>query len=151
MLKEDRQSPRTPHELISLKDEFLNTWRLIPPEHQATILLVLLQRMRNTGEERWTLDALHLLHPTERDQRSGDTDMVVSPLIQKNIHFLPLPPTGIDRLTDNDLNVITMRLQAHFEHDLFWEELRFQVEQLLEEKRRAAIYCRLIERMYELA
>lgn len=135
MPKEDRQSPRTPHELLSLKDELLNTWQLLPPEHQATMLLVLLQRMRSTGEQRWTLDALHLFHPAKHEPRPDDTHIVVLPLTQKDIHLLPLPPIELDRLTIDDLNVITTRLQAHFEHDIFWEELRFQVEQLLEEKK----------------
>lgn len=135
MPKEGRQQPQHPQELLKLKDDLLNTWQVLPPEHQVSILLVLHRQMRGEAEQRWTLDALQLLHPSERQAHREPPPIVISPITHNQIAELSLSDATAAALSDSDLHLLTTRLQAHFEHDLFWDELRYQVEQRVEEKR----------------
>lgn len=47
-----------PEQLLRLKEDILNRWERLPPEHQAIMLLVLLQESEWSD---WVLDAQHLL------------------------------------------------------------------------------------------
>ena len=53
-----RQRTEDPEELIRLKEVILKRWERLPPEHQATMLLVLLEKSEWSD---WVLDAQDLL------------------------------------------------------------------------------------------
>ena len=53
-----QQRTENPEELLRLKEDILNRWERLPPEHQATMLLVLLVRSEWRD---WVLDAQDLL------------------------------------------------------------------------------------------
>lgn len=52
------QRVENPEELLRLKEEILNRWERLPGEHQATMLLVLLERSEWAD---WVLEAQELL------------------------------------------------------------------------------------------
>ena len=53
-----QQRVEDPEELLRLKEDILNRWERLPPEHQATMLLVLLERSEWSD---WVLDAQDVL------------------------------------------------------------------------------------------
>ncbi len=53
-----QQRTEDAEELLRLKEDILNRWERLPPEHQATMLLVLLVRSEWRD---WVLDAQDLL------------------------------------------------------------------------------------------
>ena len=55
-----------PGELLGLKDEILNRWQRLPAEHQATMLLVLLDKSEWAD---WVLQAHRLLERRRHDDR----------------------------------------------------------------------------------
>ena len=55
-----------PGELLSLKEEILSAWQRLPAEHQATMLLVLLDRSEWAD---WVLEAKRLLERRTQDDR----------------------------------------------------------------------------------
>jgi hypothetical protein len=52
-------------ELLRLKEEILSHWDKLPPEHQATMLLVLLDRPEWAD---WVLEARKLVAQNEEDE-----------------------------------------------------------------------------------
>ena len=60
------QMVEDPKELLRLKDEILSSWEKLPPEHQATMLLVLLDKSE-WGD--WVLQAQELLERSRGDDR----------------------------------------------------------------------------------
>ena len=48
-----------PEQLLQLKREIIERWGRLPPEHQATMLLVLLDHAAWAGWSVWTWLALH--------------------------------------------------------------------------------------------
>lgn len=127
----------TPADLLQTKERLLEQWRLLPPEHKATMLLVLLKAIGNTEMSDWTIGAIGTLYS----------------LVEHPQHFFPIPVVTrsqlaqlnldeheLAKLTDADLAIIAERIQAAYVHDEFWDELMLQVlelhtEQILQEKR----------------
>ena len=46
-----QQRTEDPEELLRLKEDILKRWERLPPEHQATMLLVLLETLQRWAEE----------------------------------------------------------------------------------------------------
>ena len=61
-----KQKVEDPEELLRLKEEILSSWEKLPPEHQATMLLVLLDRSEWAD---WVLEAQELLERSKEDDR----------------------------------------------------------------------------------
>ena len=59
-----KQKVEDPEELLRLKEEILSRWQKLPPEHQATMLLVLLDKSEWAN---WVLQAWELLERTSED------------------------------------------------------------------------------------
>jgi len=59
-----------PESLIAKKDELLSAWNQLPPEHQATMSLVLLDMVMNGEWGLWTREAINTLWPMHEEQVS---------------------------------------------------------------------------------
>lgn len=62
--KMSKPKVQDPEELLELKDEILSRWQKLPPEHRATMLLVLLEKSEWAD---WALGAQELLERSEKD------------------------------------------------------------------------------------
>lgn len=63
------QGVQDPKVLLKLKEEILSRWQKLPPEHQATMLLVLLERSEWSD---WALEAQELVRRSgKRDEPPG--------------------------------------------------------------------------------
>lgn len=129
-MSEEQRKP-TPEELLHAKDRMLEQWRLLPAEHQATILLVLFQEVMNREMAGWAVNALFSL--SFQDQERGKP--VISGVSRAHLMELSISNEDLASLTDSDLTEIARRMQTHYEQDWFWDELEFHSEQVLREKR----------------
>ena len=64
-----QQRTEDPEELLRLKEDILKRWERLPPEHQATMLLVLLEKSEWSD---WALDAQDLLSKRLAIARFGE-------------------------------------------------------------------------------
>ena len=60
----DEKIETNPEEILKLKDELMARWERLPPEHQATMLLVLLDE---SSWANWSLQA-HTVLQTMREE-----------------------------------------------------------------------------------
>jgi hypothetical protein len=111
--------------LIMLKDDILQRFQELPPDHQTSIGLVLVKHMMQ-GEwgERFVkaLNRIYLpLGPFPTVDRS-------------EIALANFSQEEIDQLSDADVTTIARRMRDHYVTDLFWDELRFHTEETLQSK-----------------
>ncbi|HXG07376.1 MAG TPA: hypothetical protein VNI77_08645 [Nitrososphaera sp.] len=133
----DEQRKPTPEALLQTKDRVLEQWRLLPAEHQATMLLVLLKEIDSDDISDWTRNAVATLYPPPEQ-----TQLIVSvPLVtREKLAQLDIAEQVIATLTDEDLKAIAGRIETAFSHEEFWNEvfhqaLEFHTEQVLLAKR----------------
>ena len=131
------QRKPAPEDLLQTKERLLEQWRLLPPEHQATMLLVLLKGIDDIDMRDWTRSAIATAYPLKEQRQQFFPDPVVT---RSQLARLDLDEQELAKLTDADLATIAERIQAAYVHDEFWDELMLQVlefhtEQVLQEKR----------------
>jgi len=135
MAEEDQKF--TPEELLQTKDRVLEQWRLLPAEHQATMLLVLLKSIDNADMSAWTRNAIATLYPLPEQTQPI---VSVSLVTREKLAQLDITEHELATLTDEDLNAIAGRIETALSHEDFWNEvfhqaLEFHTEQVLLAKR----------------
>lgn len=133
----DEQRKPTANEVLQTKDRVLEQWRLLPTEHQATMLLVLLKEIDSGDMNDWTRNAITTLYPTPEH-----TQPIVSAFLitREKLAQLDIAEQELATLTNEDLSAIAERIEAAFTGEEFWEELfqqalEFHTEQVLIAKR----------------
>lgn len=62
--------PPSPHELLALKDELRARWQKLPPEHQASMVLTLINDVMQGKWGNWLQGAIAISYPTtEREEQ----------------------------------------------------------------------------------
>jgi hypothetical protein len=129
----ERPNPSLPPEqILHLKDEIFSQWGQLPPEHQATVTLVMLKQLVEGEYGSWTLSAIELLWKEKSPLFSKSLPI---PLISlADLTQTNLTTEEIAQLTEDDLRRITHDVSAHFANDVFWEEIEFIARLVLAEK-----------------
>ena len=133
----DEQRKPSPEELLQTKDNLLEHWHLLPAEHQATMLLVLLKGIDSADMNDWTRNAITTLYPpSDHSQPTVSIPLVT----REKLAQLDIAEQELATLTDEDLSAIAERIEAAFTREEFWEELfqqtlEFHTEQVLLAKR----------------
>lgn len=135
MVEEEKKL--TSEALLQAKDRVLEQWGLLPPEHQATMLLVLLNNINHADMSEWTRSAIAILYP---DKEQPSSMVSVSLVTRDKLAQLHIAEQELATLTDEDLREIADRLETAFTHEEFWDELLLQAleyhtEQVLLAKR----------------
>lgn len=73
MSNEQPEPLSDPQEILALKDSIVTQWSQLPPEHQATMALVLTQTLFDSGYGPWLVEALSLklLNPPQSSKLDG--------------------------------------------------------------------------------
>jgi hypothetical protein len=116
----------SPQDILKHKDQMSALWELLPPEHQASFILVLLKKIRDEVNKTWALQALGVLHLSQDNNAFQVTEA--------HLDRLSLSPEERDLISPEDLASISTLIQFHYENTLFWKELTFHVERILREK-----------------
>jgi len=109
-------------------------WQRLPAEHQATMLLVLLNSVQQGEYGPWTLSAIETL----AQPQSTPPELPTPPITPADLQRVGFSAEDISLLTEADLQQIAQAIVRHFISDGFWQELEFQVMNVLERKRDAA-------------
>ncbi|MBI1280118.1 MAG: hypothetical protein GC179_18460 [Anaerolineaceae bacterium] len=133
----DEQRKPTAEELLQTKDNVLEQWRLLPAEHQATMLLVLLKEIADSDMNDWTRNAIVTLASMSEHPQHFLPNPIVT---RERLAELDIDEQQLTSLTDDDLVAIAESIQESYSHDEFWEEimdqvLEFHTEQVLKAKR----------------
>lgn len=121
-----------PQDILALKDSILDQWQRLPPEHQATMVLVLLRRLMEGEYGSWLLSAIDLLW--KEKSPFYNRVLPISHITHADLKHTNLTADEIARLTEDDLNHIMHGISAHTINDAFWEEVAFVARLVLAEK-----------------
>lgn len=120
-------------ELLTLKENILAQWLRLPPEHQATMLLVLTEQVNASEYGPWAAQALQLLSAAPE---SSQTSPSLPELTHQDLaRHTDLASDEIASLTDDDLREISVAVMAHLVYDVFWTEVEYLVHQHLDRTR----------------
>ncbi len=118
--------------LLHLKNEVLERFQQLSPEHQATMGLVLVKSIVDGEWGRWFQDALAA-------QYNISEKAVVAPFIytvsREHLRRIHTSDEEIERLSDEDLATIAKLIHEHFITDAYWDELAFITDLVLAGKR----------------
>lgn len=132
MTERDPRSP-SPEDILHLKDEISERWRHLPPEHQATLALVLFQQTLEGEYGPWLRAAVRTLDPPDVD--SPFRFLPIVRIARSHLDQANLTPEEVAELDDEDLMHISQQIVRHYTNDVFWEELEFLARLTLAEKR----------------
>lgn len=130
---ESANSSSAHQELLTIKDSILAQWQRLPPEHQASLFLVLMNRVLNSEYGPWAADAIKLLS-TRPETPSPNTS--APPITSADLaRHTDLVPDEIAHLSAEDLRDISAAVMAHLVFDVFWDEVEYIAHQRLDQTR----------------
>lgn len=124
--------PLSPQDLHRLKAGILEQWQQLPPEHQATIALVLIHHLVEGEYGPWTLAAIETLWK-EKSPLYGKT-LPITAITHADLKQTDLTESEMAQLTEDDLKRITHDVSEHYANDVFWEEVGFIARLVLAKK-----------------
>lgn len=132
-MSERPTSQPDPEHLLELKDSISEHWQQLPPEHQASMMLVFVSQMLEGEYGAWLLGALDVLG--QHSVRRPVQVLPIPPLTHSHLELAHLSEDEAAQFTALDLRRISHNMMEHYANDLFWEELEFHARQMLEQKR----------------
>ena len=130
----ERPNPQTtPEQLHQLKDGLFEQWGQLPPEHQASMALVLYTQVMAGEYGSWLRSSVKVM---EQKETHGPYKFL--PIVRISpAHFTQtdLTEEEIARLDEEDLRYISYEIVRHYTNDVFWEELEFLARKSLDEKK----------------
>lgn len=137
------QPEQNPKKIFAAKDEILVTWQLLPEEHQATMLLVLLDDVMKGEQRAWLREALALRWPLETGELA--TAFPAVQLTREDLEQACFSEDEIAQFSDEDLRLVGQTMRDHYVHDVFWPEFEYVVTDFLEKKGQRPFQERLAE------
>jgi len=117
--------PESAARILRLKTELVEHFAQLPPEHQATLSLALLQHLLKGEWGTWLRDALTIqLIIGERVVVPPGTNQVS----RENLQRVGFTEEEMGRLSDTDLGTIATIIHEHYVNEVFWDELRFATD-----------------------
>src|SRR5260221_4608289 len=128
----EERGQSNPEHILIIKDEMLERFRQLPAEHQALMALVIVSKVMEGEWATWLQGAVE----TQRALKTDPQDRLfpltaISREDLKRVHFTE---DEIAKLTDEDMMKIARTMEDHYVYDMFWDELKFNTEQVLEDK-----------------
>lgn len=128
---ESANSSSAHQELLTIKDSILSQWQRLPPEHQASMLLVLMNRVLNSEYGPWAADAIkHLSTRSETPSPNTSAPPITGADLARHTD---LAPDEIARLSAEDLRDISAAVMQHLVFDVFWDEVEYLAHQRLDQ------------------
>lgn len=138
----EKPSP-SPENLPELKERVVAAWEQLPPEHQATMLLVLLEKLMEGDYRAWIKQAISLRWPLETELLP--TAFTLIKITREDLVEAHFHEDELAQLTGEDLQTIAKTMRDHYVHDVFWPELTYVTEGILEAKNKRSLEQRLEE------
>jgi len=119
-------------ELLAIKENIRRNWDQLPPEHQATMALVLYQQTLEGEYGPWLRSAARITDPQESE--SPFRFLPIVRISRAHLENANLTEDEISGLDDENLMSISHAIVRHYTNDVFWEELEFPARLTLAEK-----------------
>ena len=132
-MDESTGSSHAHQELLTLKENILAQWSRLPPEHQATMLLVLTEQLKSSEYGPWAAQVLQLLSAVPEAPQTPPSLPEITP--QDLARHTDLTPDEIVRLSADDLRHISAAVLQHLVYDVFWTEVEYLAHQRLDHTR----------------
>lgn len=126
------QTHSEPETLSALQDSLLGTWQQIPTEHQAGMVLVLLEKVMGTEAGTELRKAIETRWPKELETLGEHYP--VARISRAHLQDLQLSEDELSQLGDNDLRKIARKMEGYYLIGEFWDDLDFAAHQVLKEK-----------------
>ena len=130
---ESTGSSHAHQELLTLKENILAQWLRLPPEHQATMLLMLTEQVNASEYGSWAAQALQLLSAAPESPQTPQSLPELTP--QDLARHTDLTPDEIACLSADDLRHISAAVLQHLVYDVFWTEVEYLAHQRLDQTR----------------
>ena len=121
-----------PESILRLKDELLEHFRQLPAEHQATITLLLLKAVKESEWGEWLRGAIEMNWPMKAEL--GDRLFPITGISREDLQRVNFSDEDIARLTDENMRYIAQAMADHYVNDVFWDELKFHAQEVLDDK-----------------
>jgi len=122
-MKERPDPSLTPEHILHLKNELISKWEQLPPEHQATMALVLFQQTLEGEYGLWLRSAVKAMDPQETE--SPFRFLPIVKITPSHLKHANLTEEETAQLDEEDLMFISHAIVRHYTNDVFWEELEF--------------------------
>ena len=131
-MKEHPSHQPNPEQLLQIKDTILERWAQLPPEHQASMALVLYTQVFAGEYGPWLRTSIDVL---EQKQTHGPYKFLpILNISREHLAHTNLTEEEIARLDEDDMRHIGHEIVRHFTNDVFWEELEFVARSTLADK-----------------
>jgi hypothetical protein len=131
MSERPTSQPLSEH-LLQLKDGIFEQWGQLPPEHQASMLLVLYTQVTAGEYGPWLRSSIDVME--QKDTHGPYKFLPILRISPEHLILANLTEEEIARLDEDDLRSISYQMVRHYTNDVFWEELEFMTRKALEEK-----------------
>jgi hypothetical protein len=121
-----------PEHLLHLKDDILEDWAQLPPEHQASMALVLYSQVMAGEYGPWLRTSIGVLE--QKETHGPYKFLPILRISPEHLAQTTLTEEEIGRLDDEDLRYISHQIVRHYTNDVFWEELEFVARSTLADK-----------------
>ena len=115
--------------LLATKEALLREWAKLPPEHRASMLLVLTEDVQDGVYGPWAAEAIQLLSTPQETPLAPEN--VPSITRADLIRHTRLAPDEIERLSGEDLKHISAAVMQHLILDVFWDEVEYHARERL--------------------
>jgi hypothetical protein len=121
-----------PEHLLQLKDNILEHWAQLPPEHQASMALVLYSQVLAGEYGPWLRSSIEVME--QKETHGPYKFLPILRISPEHLAQTTLTEEEIGRLDDEDLRYISHQIVRHYTNDVFWEELEFVARSTLADK-----------------
>ena len=123
----------TPEHLHQLKEGIFEHWGQLPPEHQASMLLVLYTQVGAGEYGPWLRSSIDVME--QKETHGPYKFLPILSLSPEHLALANLDDEDVARLDEDDLRSISHQIVRHYTNDVFWKELEFIARKTLDEKR----------------
>jgi hypothetical protein len=127
-----QNDPLSSEHILAVKDELLARFEQLPPEHQATICLVMVRTILEGEWGDWLRNALAM----KVDKPDAPYIPSFFNVSRDDLRRVDVSEEDIDLLSDTDLTTIASLVHEHYITDAIWDEIAFITDLVLAGKRR---------------
>src|SRR5258708_7289555 len=131
MMNEER-GQSNPEQILKIKDELLKRFRQLPVEHQALMALVIVSEVIEGEWASWLQGAVETQWVLKIDPQKRLFPL--TSISREDLKRANFTEEEIAQLTNEDMTKIARTMEDHYVYDMFWDELKFNTEQVLEGK-----------------
>ena len=131
------QPPPGPDGLLALQREIFNQWERLPVAHQASLLILLVEQVRQAENGEWWLDGVFRQLASSPEQKLAVPFGVTSVSRVDVAHALDLADAAA--LTDADMRRLAQNMEDAYVDRDFWDDLTYFAARIVKDRQHTSI------------